>query len=65
MVGMIITWSIPMRSISLSLALGSYAPGCSTYFFCSGVSPICCSLRAIFFVICGPARQIGLYPGKS
>src|SRR5437762_2830572 len=45
MVGMIITWSIPMRSISLSLARGSYAPGCSTYFFCSGVSPICCSLR--------------------
>jgi hypothetical protein len=64
MVGMTSTWSIPMRSISLTRACGSIAPSWCRYAFCSGVSGSEFSLRMIFLFICGPAMQMGLYPGK-
>ncbi len=63
-VGMTSTWSIPMRSISLTRAWGSSAPSWCRYAFCSGLRGIVFSFRMIFLFICGPAMQIGLYPWK-
>ena len=64
MVGITSTWSIPIRSISPNRACGSIAPSWCTYAFCSAVNGMVLSLRMIFLFICGPAMQMGLYPGK-
>ena len=62
-VGITSTWSIPIRSISLTRAVGSIAPSWCRYAFCSAVrGGIVFSFRMIFLFICGPAMQIGLYP---